>query len=119
MKNNSVNTPKYSFAVIRNRGQQNEAVTVDGAKVYRQDRIILQSFADEFPDGIQCASYDNHFIYFDPSRKVGRWKTMCTCGSPAVIVGYDAYSKDASKSSSPLIVCLSHAKSGRHGDGSQ
>lgn len=118
MKNNSVNTPKYSFAVIKHRGQQNEAETLDGAKVYRKDRLILHSYEDEFPEGIQCASYDNHFLYLDPSHKIGRWNPMCTCGSPAVIVGYDAYSKDASKQGA-LIVCLSHAKVGRHGDGSQ
>lgn len=118
MKNNSVKSDKYSFAVIRNRGTVNNAVTMDGANVRREERIILESYRDAFPEGIPCASYDNHFVYLDPSKKIGRWRIMCTCGSPAVITGYDAYKNSASPQGA-LIICMSHAQTGRHNDGSQ
>jgi|SRR5581483_3790553 len=120
MKNNSIKTSKFSFAVIKHRGTQNDAETLDGYKITRHERIILKSYISEFPNGILCASYDNHFIYLDPmAYKIrGRWSTMCTCGSPAVIVGYDAYKNDASNQGT-MLICLSHAQIGRHGDGSQ
>lgn len=120
MKNNSVNTSKFSFSVIKHRGTQNDAETLDGYKVKRRERIILKSYAKEFPFGILCASYDNHFIYLDPmAYKIkGRWSTMCTCGAPAVIVGYDAYKSDASNQG-VMLVCMIHAQTGRHGEGSQ
>ena len=118
MKNNSVSTPKFSFAVIKHHGTPNQAETLDGYKIYRKDRLFLSSFAQDYPEGVMCAPYDNHFVYIDPSPKSGRWSPMCTCGSPAAVVGYDAYKKDASAQGA-LVVCMSHAQLGRHSDGSQ
>lgn len=120
MKNNSTKTSRFSFAVIKHRGTQNNAETLDGHQVKREDRLLLRTYANEFPSGILCAPYDNHFIYLDPmAYKIkGRWSTMCTCGSPAVIVGYDAYKSKASDQGT-MLVCLIHTQTGRHGDGSQ
>jgi len=103
---------------VRNVGMVREATTLDGYKVYRKERLFLKTFKEEFPEGVPCAPYDNHFAYMDPSKKKGRWSPMCTCGSPAGVVNYDAYKQDASNVGA-LIVCLSHSTTGRHSDGSQ
>lgn len=109
---------RTSFAIIRNRGTVNSATTLDGNKVYRKERLILKSFVGAFPEGIPCAPYDNHFLYIDPSGIKGRWNPMCTCGSPGALVGYDAYKQDASPQGA-LLICMSHATTGRHSDGSK
>ena len=104
----------FSFCIIRHRGSPNEAETDEGKKVKRQPSIYLQSY-----DGLfMVAPYLDHFVYQDPSKKIGRWTLMCTCGSPAVIVGYDAYKQDASPQGS-MIVCLCHAQTGHHQDGTK
>jgi len=78
---------------------------------------------------IQCAPYDNHFIGMNPDFLQGKetWFALCSCGSPAVIVGYDAYKKDASPSGvagvkeiakGEMLVCYLHASNSVHADGS-
>lgn len=112
------NIPK----VVRQVGSKNEATLYVGKKpykVYRQDRLF-------FPEHglVKCAEYDNHFLFDNPSKAIGQWSPVCTCGSPAGIVGYNAYKQDASPTTSmestvpgELVVCLSHAQTGRHADG--
>lgn len=110
------NVPK----VIKHVGDLNEATLEDGTKVHRTDRIYFEGHGL-----VLCASYDNHFCFDWKSKKIGAWTPVCTCGSPAGIVGYNAYREDASpttqeQSSIPgeMIVCLTHAQTGRHADGS-
>lgn len=114
--------PKINFTIIKHRGDLTSATTADGEKVYRKDKIYFEGHGF-----IKCASYDNHFVFDDPmaQKKKGRWTPMCSCGSPAVIVGYNAYIKDSSpttrdESSIPgeLIVCYLHVTTGKHVDGS-
>ena len=106
---------KYSFSIIHHRGSVNEATTLDGHKVTRQEEIFIPAW------GIftKCAPYDDHFVYEDPEskNKIGRWVHMCTCGSPAVIVGFTGYSRDASKGSGGMLVCKLHADTGFHQTG--
>lgn len=111
---------KYSFSVIKHRGTVNTATTVDGFKVERKERLYFDGHGL-----VQCASYDNHFLYIDPSKKIGRYSPMCTCGFPGGIVGSLAYRNDASpttkhESTIPgqMVVCLIHAQTGKHADGS-
>jgi hypothetical protein len=108
------------FSVIRKRNSANDAETLDGFHVDRADWILFDEKI------VHCAPYDNHFLYEDPSGKPHRWHQMCTCGSPAVCVGYKAYERDgsvttSSESSAPgeMFVCYIHATTGRHADGSQ
>jgi hypothetical protein len=108
------------FSVIRKRNSANDAETLDGFHVVRADWILFDEKI------VHCAPYDNHFLYEDPSGKPHRWHQMCTCGSPAVCVGYKAYERDgsvttSSESSAPgeMFVCYIHATTGRHADGSQ
>lgn len=107
-------------------GDLKTATTADGFTVNRVESIY-------FPEHglVKCAPYDNHFIFDDPGfhkkgiRWKGRWTPMCSCGSPAVIVGYQVYRNDASPTTSAestipgeMIVCYSHATYGKHADGS-
>ena len=108
------------FSVIRARGEANKAETLDGFHVVRADWIFFDNKL------VHCAPYDNHFIYEDPTGKPHRWHQMCTCGSPAVCVGYKAYERDGSvttsaESTAPgeMFVCYIHAVTGRHAEGSQ
>ena len=115
------NTEKFTFAIIKHRGDLNHAETADGYKVHRQKKIWFPGHGY-----VMCAPMDNHFIYDDPmaGKIIGRWTPMCTCGSPAGIVGYNAYKDNATptnrKESSvagEMLICLHHAQFGRHADG--
>jgi len=99
-----------SFSIVKQHGDPNEATTVDGHRVYREEKILIP----ELGGTVRCAPYSSHFVYLDPANKEGRWFAMCTCGAPAVIVGYDAYKQDASSNEGALLVCLYHAKNGFH-----
>jgi len=93
----------YSFGIIKQFGSPNEATTLDGHKVQRLEEIYIPQWGIS----VKCAPYDDHFIYEDPESKtkIGRWVHMCTCGSPAIVVGYNQYAQDASKYSGGLLVC--------------
>lgn len=113
------NVPK----IVRQVGVKTEATVYVGKeqfKVYRLDRLY---FAEH--GLVKCAEYDNHFIFDNPSKRIGQWSPVCTCGSPAGIVGYNAYATDASpttimESTIPgeMVVCLSHTQTRKHADGS-
>lgn len=106
VKKNMGTAPK----VVRHVGQLNW-VEVNGDRIERQELVYVGEYGM-----VKAAPYDNHFVYRYAKRK--GWTTFCTCGSPAVIVGYDAYKQMASPQGM-LLVCLSHTSSGRHADGSQ
>lgn len=102
--------------VIRHAGDLNEITLEDGVKVRRS----LSVFVDKNIGTVRCAPYDNHFVFSHVFNDRG-WTTWCTCGSPAGVVGYDAYKKDASKQGE-MLVCLFHAgittgQSGKHANG--
>lgn len=115
----------HKFSIIKRYLSPNSAVTGEGHTVRRTDKIFLND-----PSGwgrfVGCAPYDNHFIYFDPEYAkgtVGKCATMCSCGSMAVIVGYNVYKQDASPnldSTQPgeMLICFHHATYGKHADGS-
>lgn len=113
-----INT-KHKFNIIRSRNNLNVAITVNGTRVFRQEKIYFPQAGRS----IACAPYDNHFCFEDNSQM--GWTLFCTCGSAGVIVGYQVYKKDASPSKKDddtmegeLIVCFHHATYGRHLDGS-
>lgn len=103
MEENIFGTPPK---VVRSVGDLKQ-VTVDGKEFYRQPKLFL----GQDLGNIKCAPYDNEFIFADGRRK--GWTLFCTCGSPAVIVGYDVYSRDASAQGA-LLVCYHHAAFGTH-----
>lgn len=115
----------HSFSIINRYLSPNSAVTREGHVVKRENKIWLED-----PSGysrfVACAPYDNHYIYKDPEYDkgtVGKCATMCTCGSMAVIVGYNVYKQDASPATEgtvpgEMLICLQHATFGKHADGS-
>src|SRR5574341_58168 len=112
----------HSFSIIHHFNSPNEAITLDGYKVYREDKL----FFIQIGRYVKCAEYDTNFLYHDPlfNSRVGRWTPMCTCGAMGWIVGYNAYKQDASPSNGSglapgeMIVCSIHAQTGRHADNS-
>lgn len=98
--------------IVRSVGDRNRVVA-NGKEFTRQKSIIIPGMENK---NIQCAPYDNHFIFRD-TRSLG-WTLFCSCGAPAVVVGYNAYRKDASKNQGELLVCYAHAQTNRHADGS-
>jgi hypothetical protein len=119
--NGKVNPHEMQFSIIKHFNSPNSATTLDGYKVRREEKIFVKQLGRY----VVCAPYDNHFIYLDPAfEKVkGRWFAMCTCGSPAVIAGYNAYKKDASPTSGSgiipgeMLLCYLHSNTMRHADG--
>jgi len=117
----------FTFSIIRQFNSKNTAITHGGHSVSRMEQLY---FPEPTARMVACAPYDTHFVYDDPEVAKGtkfRWTPMCTCGSPAGIVGYNAYKDDASPSPGDgiarmpgeMVVCLAHAQYGRHADGSQ
>jgi hypothetical protein len=104
-----------TFSIIHHRGDPTRATTLDGYEVQKHPRVYIP----EWSAWVNCADYHmEHFVYLDPvaylDNKHGRWFAMCTCGSPAVIVGEDVYGTDGG-----MLVCYFHAAFNRHttGDG--
>lgn len=102
------------FSIIHFRGDRNSAVTDENKVVKRTDKF----FVLEYKNFVPCAPYITHFL-FEEKRK-GYCSYQCTCGSPAVIVGHQQYKTDmAATPTGELFVCLFHAQTGRHKDGSE
>ena len=105
------------FNIIHYAGEPVKAIDLHGHTVYRRDDLYLKDRGVL----VRVAPYDNHFIYETETEGSAY---MCTCGSPAVIVGADAYKADASPTTGfgivqgELMVCLAHATNGVHADGS-
>jgi hypothetical protein len=122
-------SPRYSrFGIIHHYNSPNSAVTVDGKEVHREEKILYIEYDEnDLPIStrfIVCAPYSDHFVYLDPmwTKIKGRCSLMCTCGSMGIIVGYNAYKKDASPSSDgsmkgEMIVCKWHLDNGVHQTG--
>lgn len=112
----TIDPKNMGFSIIHHRGTVNDATTLDGYEVHRQEFVWIRGYGK-----VICPSYDNHFTYLDPKPvKRGepyRWFAMCTCGSPAVITGTRAYSHLGSPSGW-MLVCQHHTTYNRHADGS-
>jgi len=114
--------PKFNFAIIKHRGDLNHAKTADGYSVHREKRVyIVEQGKGRW---VYCAPDSEHFVFIDPAwkrGKVGRWFAMCSCGSAAVITGYNAYanygsSTDKEESTVPgeMLICLEYLTNGKH-----
>lgn len=99
--------------IIRNHNDPNHAVTLGGHPVNREKEIFLLSYKQWFP----VLQTSMHFCFRDPS--VPRGTTLfCTCGAPAIIVGYDAYKRYSSFIGNEVIICHNFIQYGQHADGS-
>jgi hypothetical protein len=93
---------KQTFNIIKYRGSPQEAETIWGDKVERQEQLFVQDFSagqGSYTGFVPCIPYDNHFIYEVPIRPqtAGHPSYMCTCGSFAVILTPDSYEDDMSR----------------------
>lgn len=103
---------KVKFAICHFHNSRNEAVTNDGRKIYRQEKI----YVPEWKRYVMCAPYTVHFIFENKKKDYGAYQ--CTCGAAGVIVGSKAYAQDASPTETgELFVCIAHALTGKHADG--
>jgi len=96
--------------VIHQYGRPVRATDVDGRTIEREDSIFFNR------NWCPTLEYDNHFVY--KTDKMGSPTLMCTCGSPAGVVGYRAYMKYSSYIGNEVVACLQQINTGRHGDGS-
>lgn len=99
--------------IIRSHNDPKKAVTLAGIEVRREERIFLPSYQGWFP----VLQTSMHFCFRDASMPRGT-TLFCTCGSPAIIVGYDAYKKHSSYLGNEVISCHSFIQYGQHADGS-
>jgi hypothetical protein len=96
--------------IIHHAGQVNQ-VEVDGLIIERQDSIYINDIGL-----VACAPTDNHFVFRD-ARRLG-WTLFCTCGSVAVVTGFDAYKHLGSPSyNGMMLVCKSMLDTSRHQSG--
>jgi len=100
--------------IIRAHNTPNKVTLIDGTEIYRDPSEKI--FVPEYGTFIKCAPYDNHFIFEVPMRIKGpSW--LCSCGSPAYMVGMKAYSHLSSRKNA-MIVCHHHTTLNKHADGS-
>ena len=118
-------TPKFTFAIIKHRGDLDHAETADGYKVHRQKKVWLEATEGSKGRYVMCCPYDNHFVFIDPiyKKKKWRWFALCSCGAAAVLVGSNTYAKDASPATEgtvqgEMLICYNHMQFGTHADGS-
>lgn len=99
--------------VIHQYGRAMKAKLPNGIIVNREDFIYVPSYRNRFP----VLPYDSHFIYYNDRYMIGS-TLMCTCGSYAEIVGYQAYEKYNSFIGNSVIACSHYTREGKHSDGS-
>ena len=97
------------FSIIRHRGRPNKATTLKGREVTRSEKVFIAEMG-----WLRCAPYDDHFVYLNPDTNKGTWFAMCTCGSPAVIVGASLVGEPGGPR---MLVCMEHAQTGKHTTG--
>jgi len=117
LKRQGVNARSAAPKIVRSVGDAKRATLHDGTVVERVEMIWVDGYGL-----VKCAPYELHFIYQLP-RHIPGWGLMCTCGSIAGVVGYNAYTKLASPTDTGMIiVCVRHTTLknnegiGRHAD---
>ena len=100
--------------IIRQHGDANHAQTLTGQWIKREDAIYLASHHRAYP----LLHTSMHFCFKDPSEShLGSSTIYCTCGSPAGVFDYRAYSRWQSKDEGEIICCIELMEQGRHATG--
>lgn len=99
--------------VVRNHNDPHNATTLNGVPVHREERIYLPSYQQWF----HTLPTSMHFVFRDASAPRGS-TLFCTCGSAAIIVGYEAYKNLNSYIEREVIACHNYIQYGVHADGS-
>lgn len=134
--------PPAAHNVIRQRGSPTEATLASGHTVEKQEYVyfLLPKEDKRKPDEwrmVRCADYHGeHFVYLDPLYLLpatpvdpnksqtgrGHFFALCSCGSPAVIVGPSDAAMEDSDCPEQLLVCFYYHSTlvnngwGRHAD---
>lgn len=102
------------FNIVTHRGDPTSATLTSGHRVSKQNYIFYVD-SDSIWQKIKCSDYHgSHFLYLDPIYQIdgqegkGHWAFMCTCGSPAVIVGPEEASFEDSGAVERLLVCYAY-----------
>ena len=99
--------------IIKHHNDPKKAVTLNGDTVERQTQIFLPSWRQWIP----VLQTSMHFCFRDPSVPAGT-TLFCTCGSPGIVCGYEAYRNHASFMGMEVISCHNFIQYGVHADGS-
>lgn len=99
--------------IIRSHNDPNNATTLGGKPVQRETHIFLPSYRQWF----YVLQTSMHFCFRDASMPRGT-TLFCTCGAPAIIVGFEAYKKYSSFLGNEVIACHNFIQFGVHADGS-
>ncbi len=132
---------------IRQRGSPTKVTLESGHQVEKQEYVYFPMPDDQ--DDVVSKSpvqwrmvktsdyHGEHFLYLDPkylgtpapsdpnspSQGLGHWFAMCTCGSPAVIVGPKDAALEDSDCPEQLLVCIYYhntliedGRAGKHAD---
>jgi len=102
------------FNIVRHWGSPTEVVLDSGHKVTKQDYVYFKNTLGQWVM-VKCADYHGaHFVYLDPLYNeegpdgVGHWFAMCTCGSPAVIIGPTDAAMEETSPKLNLLVCYAY-----------
>lgn len=93
-------------SIIRHRGEPQEATTLAGVKVSREERLFV--LVDKYNRFYNTIQYDDHFVYDNPTPLQPSF--MCTCGAPAVLIPPNAPESE--------FHCMHHYQYGVHATGS-
>lgn len=108
----------HSFNIIKVRNPTSVTLA-NGMTFHKQED--QKFWIPEESGFIHAAPYDNHFIFQIPDspKTKGMSGFMCSCGSPAVIVGSRPYAHLGSPEGK-MLVCMfhTHPNINRHADGS-
>lgn len=99
--------------IIKHHNDPKFAYTVKGDRVERKDQIYLPSDRQWYP----VLQTSMHFCFRDASNPRGT-TLFCTCGAPAIVVGYEAYRRLTSYIGNEVISCHHFIQYGVHADGS-
>jgi hypothetical protein len=106
---------------IKHRGDPKWAILQSGHRVEKQERLFFRipvamgHFDAHQWVSIKTADYHSeHFLYLDPlyesdePEDKGHWFCMCSCGSPAVLVGPTDAQIEDSGIEEQLLVCYTY-----------
>ena len=106
-----------TFNITRVAGAAKRVRLWDGSEAYYKPKIYVPD--EGWKAEVPCIDYYVHFVFEVPKMKVfNPYVYMCSCGSPAVIVGRKEYEFGSSLEGA-RFVCQHHLDYGVHLDGSK
>lgn len=107
-----------NIVILKHRGKPGEGQLPDGTKVYKTDKFWIPEY-ERFISCIDYGDTEGHFIYEIPATLAKRFPGpvyRCTCGSSAVISGWESY-KYGGSPEGLMFVCYVHTLTGSHATG--